>query len=770
MTFNPTTAALELGSLTVLRATGTGMFVLGGTNADNKVSGVIADGSGSFAGGLAAITKNGTGSWTLTGDNTYSGATAVSAGVLAIGNTTALGTDAAGTTVADGAELRIQGGLTVASEAITVNGTGISANGALRNFSGDNALGGAVTLASDAKIVATAGKLTLTGGVTSTDKNLTIGGAGDVTIDTTGLNLGAGSLTMSGTGILLLNVANTYSGVTMISTGTVKIGNAGSLGSGAVSVAAAGTLDLNNLTVTNAITLASGATLTGGSISTSSAPTTGTLDVVLTGSSDLVKTDSGRLELTGASTFTGATNLSAGTVAISDFGNGTTASPLGITDLTEPSKLVLSSGATLEFNGSGNTSTARSFTIGGSAGIAATGTGTLEFTSASNLATTGANPELTLTASNTGTNRFAPTLASGSNPLAALAVDGTGVWVIGTGANRFKGDVRIDAGAGSTIGLETGALPSGATLAIADGAKLRWEAGNTTDLSANLEIVAGTTAKLDLGANTVVFSAAPAVATGSGSTATLEKQGTGTLKVSTGVNASAFNFTLPANSGMLSVGTGGSIGNVSLATGSKLGGTGTVGNVSAAAGSTVGPGNSPGTLTATSLALFGGSTFEWQVQDAKELTVNPGYDKLNITGNLDLRGASASNKITLKVVSLQGNGDGTALGNPLNFDKPGSAGLRPIVFDFATVGVGANGVLLNSGEQISDVFTFDLSQFKYSDGSASVAGLWSIDWDAANGAITLTAVPEPSTYGFGLGALALAAAAIRRRRKNQPKA
>jgi MYXO-CTERM domain-containing protein len=41
-------------------------------------------------------------------------------------------------------------------------------------------------------------------------------------------------------------------------------------------------------------------------------------------------------------------------------------------------------------------------------------------------------------------------------------------------------------------------------------------------------------------------------------------------------------------------------------------------------------------------------------------------------------------------------------------------------------------------------------------------------WDGGS-AITLTAVPEPSTYGFGLGALALAAAAIRRR-KRQAKA
>jgi MYXO-CTERM domain-containing protein len=73
--------------------------------------------------------------------------------------------------------------------------------------------------------------------------------------------------------------------------------------------------------------------------------------------------------------------------------------------------------------------------------------------------------------------------------------------------------------------------------------------------------------------------------------------------------------------------------------------------------------------------------------------------------------------------------------------------------------------LLNNGVNISDVFEFNVDGFRYSDGSTSNAGLWSIDWNQGNGAITLTAVPEPSTYGFGLGALALAAAAIRRRKR-----
>ena len=300
-------------------------------------------------------------------------------------------------------------------------------------------------------------------------------------------------------------------------------------------------------------------------------------------------------------------------------------------------------------------------------------------------------------------------------------------------------------------------MPSGATLAVANNATVRWEVGNTTPV--NLEIAGGTTAKLDLGANNVVFTTAPTV-TGSGST-TLQKQGSGSLKIASTVIAPAVD--LDVSAGLLSV--NGTVGNVSLAAGSKLGGSGTVGNVTASSGSTVGPGNSPGTLGGTTMRLDGGSTFEWQVQDATEATVNPGYDKLALTGNLDLRYASAGNKINLKIVSLAGNGDGTTTGNPYHFDAPaGASSIR--VFNFATV---AGNVLLNTNENISDVFQFDVIGFKYSDGSASNAGLWSINWDAGNHLITLTAVPEPSTYGFGLGALALAAVAIRRR-KRQAKA
>ena len=87
------------------------------------------------------LNKTGSGTLTLNGANSYSGATNVSAGVLNIQNANALGSTAAGTTVAGGAALQIQGGISTPAEALTLNGTGVANDGALRNVSGNNTYG-----------------------------------------------------------------------------------------------------------------------------------------------------------------------------------------------------------------------------------------------------------------------------------------------------------------------------------------------------------------------------------------------------------------------------------------------------------------------------------------------------------------------------------------------------------------------------------------------------------------------------------------------------
>ena len=116
---------------------------------------------------------------------------------------------------------------------------------------------------------------------------------------------------------------------------------------------------------------------------------------------------------------------------------------------------------------------------------------------------------------------------------------------------------------------------------------------------------------------------------------------------------------------------------------------------------------------------------------------------------------TSTNRVTIKLISMSA---ANAFGNSTLVKPIDQAGFRS--FDIGTYdnSLGAN---------VSDLFRFDATDFRYANGSSSDAGLWMVNFNDGTGAITLTAVPEPSTYGFGLGALALAAAALRRRRQTK---
>ncbi|MDI1313919.1 autotransporter-associated beta strand repeat-containing protein [Prosthecobacter sp.] len=268
-------AALNVAELT-LTGVGNGEIQgqIGGTNANaNAVASL-------------QLIKSGFGTWTLSGLNTYTRVTTVSAGILNIQNSGALGAVLsnetvpsaanAGTVVASGGTLQLQNDISVGAEALTLAGTGAAGqNGALVNVSGTNSFAGALTLTANTTISSDGGSLALSSTTnivgSGGSKAFTLGGAGNGSLAAGMDATNIASLTKSGTGMWTLSGTNTYTGATTVSAGTLNV--TGSLGTTAVTVAsgaslaAAGTLG-GNLTASNNTAIIIGDAMTPGSTST----------------------------------------------------------------------------------------------------------------------------------------------------------------------------------------------------------------------------------------------------------------------------------------------------------------------------------------------------------------------------------------------------------------------------------------------------------------------------------------------------------------------
>ncbi len=163
----------------------------------------------------------------------------------------------------------------------------------------------------------------------------------------TGSISGTGAVDKTGAGVLTLAPAaasgNTYSGGTTIDQGTIAVGADNALGANTGGLTFnSGTLQLTtsfDLAGTRAITLAAG----GGTIDTQSFDTT--LSQAVSGTGALTKAGSGSLLMTGVSTYSGATTVAAGTLAIGDATHASAA-------LTGGGATTVASGATLGGYGS----------------------------------------------------------------------------------------------------------------------------------------------------------------------------------------------------------------------------------------------------------------------------------------------------------------------------------------------------------------------------------------------------------------------------------
>ena len=154
--------------------------------------------SGPVAFGWNTLTKTGSGTLTLSGVNSGQGSLVVSAGTVLANNSNSLGGSNYGNTVASGATLAIQGGITLTEGDITLAGAGVSSGGALRSLSGANTVSSTLTLSAAATIASDADTLTLNGPINTSGNHLTLAGAGNI-VTNQNIN-GSGNLTLSGSG------------------------------------------------------------------------------------------------------------------------------------------------------------------------------------------------------------------------------------------------------------------------------------------------------------------------------------------------------------------------------------------------------------------------------------------------------------------------------------------------------------------------------------------------------------------------------------------
>lgn len=287
--------------------------------------------------GVISVAKTLTGSATLTGANTFTGTVSVSAGTLNANNATALGAAAstAAITVTSGATLSLGAALNYSSpgRTTTISGTGVLTGGALVHAFAGTANVGSISLGAAAYVRGTAsGTSTLSSIITNGGFALTAGAASGNTLTLTGGIAGLGGLTVgfysSDTGTVALTTSNSYSGSTTLSTyGTLSLGNASALGTSTL-IFNGGTLDASTtLTVANAITVSAAITFTGtATLTLSSAVALGasrtitvngstlTLSGVVSGTTfKLTKAGTGTLKLTNTNTYSGGSDLGAGT-------------------------------------------------------------------------------------------------------------------------------------------------------------------------------------------------------------------------------------------------------------------------------------------------------------------------------------------------------------------------------------------------------------------------------------------------------------------------
>ncbi|KAA7317063.1 fibronectin-binding autotransporter adhesin ShdA [Salmonella enterica subsp. enterica serovar Anatum] len=419
--------------------------------------------------GEGQIVKSGSDELIVTGDNTYSGGTTITGGILAAKDAASLGSG--DVDIAENAKLELSQG--TLDNNVTGEGQIVKSGSDELIVTGANDYSGGTTISGGTLIADHADSLGI--GAVANSGVLQVGeGELENTLS------GTGSLVKTGTGELTLNGDNDYSGGTTIADGTLIADHADSLGSGDIDnsgVLQVGEGELKNtlsgtgslvkigtgeLTLNGDNDYSGGTTISDGTLIANHADSLGTgaidnsgvlqvgegeLENTLSGAGSLVKTGTGELTLSGDNSYSGGTTISDGTL-IADH-----ADSLGSGDIDNSGVLKVGEGELKN-------------TLSGSGSLVKTGTG-----------------ELTLSGDNN--TYFGDTTIAGGTLIAA------NVNALGSGNIDNSGTLMLDANGAFELANVT--THSGATTALAAGSTL--DAGQFTQED-------GSTLSIDLGAAT----------------------------------------------------------------------------------------------------------------------------------------------------------------------------------------------------------------------------------------------------------------------------
>jgi fibronectin-binding autotransporter adhesin len=765
-------------------------------------NGVIAENSVSYPGGNG-ITKSGTGTWYLATANSWTGSLHLNSGTVNFVQG-GLGTAfinpgggilqyAANTATPADVSPRFGYGTGTAPVAVDTNGNNVtfaSSLGSLNNNGGLTKYGsGTLTLTAamgyggttsivggtlqvgngtsgslpgGSSVVISSGAALGVDSPNSTSMNNAISNAGTISgnqgsgiTDTLSGNIGgAGVLTQSGSGSLILSGSNSYSGATTINSGTLAAGstNAFSLTS-AVTIANAADTALNITGYNNTIgSLAGGGTLGGNVVLGSSQLTIGsdntntTFAGAISGIGSISKTGSGTLTLTGSSSFSGGGNVSAGILNLQN------SSALGT---STSNTFTVFAGATLQLQGG---ITLPGYTIQVADAGASTQDGAIVNAGGTNtisgpINVTGSMAQLTTISSDAGTLIVAGGITTGGNNFIIsgsgngifansgnvnftnsnyVEKDGSGIWDFANGTASFAGNLHLVTG---TVSFAGGGL--GTTTINADGGVLKYDTGNTQDVSG----VAGN----------------PVIQYGGGS-----QYNYSPIAIDTNGNNVTFNGTLTNNNGsegLIKYGAGALILNAATDYGANnttvtdvLGGTlvvngSTPGSAQGQYGSTVTVGNGISTLSGT-LAGNGTIGAPLTVQYGGTITAGSGATSSDSVGTLALNGATFNSGGTYAVKIGASNTSDELITNSFTGPSSGTFVIQVTGTGSATFAANEQWVIADDTQAGSN--PFNISNFVITSVNAPPASDFSLSSTPDSGSgfdlvLTENSVPEPTS-------------------------